>query len=211
MNTDDLIAALTADAGPAARPVPSALGIALGLGGLVTLALFAATMGVRADIGSALATWRFDLKVALAGLAVLTAAADCLALSRPTAAGRAPQRTLYVLPLLALAVAIELAMTPAEQWLPRLVGTNALLCLVSIPLLAAAPFAAVLYAMRTAAPASPANAGRAVGVLAAACAALAYATHCFDDSPLFVAVWYSLPVLAMGIVGAGLGRVVLRW
>jgi hypothetical protein len=38
-----------------------------------------------------------------------------------------------------------------------------------------------------------------------------YATHCPDDSPLFVAVWYTLAVTLVMLIGASVGHRVLRW
>jgi len=69
----------------------------------------------------------------------------------------------------------------------------------------------VLWMLRRAAPASPALAGAAAGFMAALSGATLYAFHCFDDSPLFVATWYSLAVLGMTAVGAWLGPKLLRW
>jgi hypothetical protein len=66
-------------------------------------------------------------------------------------------------------------------------------------------------ALRRAAPAAPALAGAAAGVLAATLGAAIYAFHCFDDSPFFVVVWYllaSLPVIGLGAI---LGPRVLPW
>ncbi|MFZ5673199.1 MAG: NrsF family protein [Pseudomonadota bacterium] len=38
-----------------------------------------------------------------------------------------------------------------------------------------------------------------------------YASHCFDDSPLFVLVWYSLAIALVTAVGFFAGRHLLRW
>jgi len=54
-------------------------------------------------------------------------------------------------------------------------------------------------------------AGAVVGLLAGATGALFYAIHCPDDSPLFVAVWYTPPVTANAALGAIIGNHVLRW
>jgi hypothetical protein len=49
------------------------------------------------------------------------------------------------------------------------------------------------------------------GLLAGGLAAALYAAHCPDDSPLFVAVWYTLALGIVVGVGAVAGRAVLRW
>ena len=66
-----------------------------------------------------------------------------------------------------------------------MIGHNSLFCVTVIPLLSLAPFAAVLYALRSGAPANPTVAGAVGGLLSAGIAATLYASHCTDDSPLF--------------------------
>ena len=73
------------------------------------------------------------------------------------------------------------------------------------------PLAAVLAILRSGAPASPALAGGAAGLLAAAAAGALYAFHCFDDSPLFVVTWYGLAALLVIALGAVAGHRLLRW
>ena len=86
-----------------------------------------------------------------------------------------------------------------------------MICLTAIPLLAMAPLVAVLLMLRSAAPASPALAGAAAGLLAAAAGATLYAFHCFDDSPLFVMTWYVLATIPVVVLGAIVGHRLLRW
>ena len=211
MKTDNLIDALVADFTPRGRPLRWTLVAALLLGGLVSLAFFLATLGVRADIEAALGTWRFELKVGLVLLALGLAFSLCIALSRPVAPAHPARRLLPLAALAVLAVAIELLALPAVSWTSRLVGSNALVCLVAIPTLAIVPLAAVLAILRAGASASPALAGGAAGLLAAAGAAALYAFHCFDDSPFFVVVWYLLASLPVIGAGALLGPRLLRW
>ena len=56
-----------------------------------------------------------------------------------------------------------------------------------------------------------AAAGAAAGFLAGAIGAALYATHCPDDSPLFVAAWYSLAIGFVAALGAVAGSRLLRW
>lgn len=211
MKTDNLIDALVADRATPAKPLRWTLAAALLAGGLASLVLFFATLGVRTDIEPALGTWRFDLKVCLVLLALGLAFSLCIALSRPVAPAHPGRRLLPLAVVAALAVAIELLVLPSVSWTSRLVGSNALVCLIAIPTLAIVPLAAVLIILRAGAPASPVLAGGAAGLLAAAAAAALYAFHCFDDSPLFVVTWYSLAALPVVLVGALAGRRLLRW
>jgi hypothetical protein len=211
MKTEKLIDALVADRATPAKPMRWALAAALLAGGLVSLALFLASLGVRADIQPALGTWRFELKVGLVLLALGLAFSLCIALSRPVMPAHPGRHLLPLAALAALAVAIELLALPSASWTSRLVGSNALVCLVAIPTLAIVPLAAVLAMLRSGAPASPARAGGAAGLLAAAAAAALYAFHCFDDSPLFVVTWYGLAALLVIALGAVAGHRLLRW
>ncbi len=210
MKTDDLISLLAADREPSGPAMNRLICVAAASGMLVSLVLFAATLGLRPDISSALQTWRFDVKFAIAVVAVAAAVIDCLRSMRPQVE-KAYSFSLVAVALLAVAVVIELAAVPPSEWQARVVGTNGLMCLISIPALSLVPLVVLLRALRAGAPASPAGAGAAIGVLSAACGALLYATHCSDDSPLFVATWYlmaAVPVIGLGAVA---GSRLLKW
>jgi hypothetical protein len=211
MKTDDLLAAIAADVKPSrGNPVRLQL-LAMFAGGLLSLVILLTALGLRADLVAALATWRFDVKLAVAVAALLLALRDCIRLVSPLASGWASRASLLIPVLLLAAVAVELAAVPTDAWGDRLVGTNALVCLMVIPALSLAPLLLGLLAMRAGAPASPATAGAAVGRVAAAVAAALYALHCFDDSPLFIATWYPLASLPVILTGAMAGRWLLRW
>jgi hypothetical protein len=69
----------------------------------------------------------------------------------------------------------------------------------------------MLVALRRGAPLRPGIAGAVAGLCAGGLGAALYATHCIDDSPLFVAVWYSLAIAVVSLVGAVAGSRMLRW
>ncbi|WP_181702935.1 NrsF family protein [Chthonobacter albigriseus] len=210
MKTEDLIHALAADG--AVRPV--SLARAFAIAGAVAVAyaglVFAIGYGPRPDVAAAIETVRFPLKV-------LTVLLFALGMARVAGRLAQPGASLPVglaagaVGLLAASVALELFLLPREAWMPALVGTNSLLCLMSIPLLGAGALAASLLALRQGAPTRPALAGAAVGLLSGAVGAVFYAVHCPDDSPLFVVTWYSLALALMTGVGALAGRLALRW
>ncbi len=210
MKTDQLISALVADK-TEAGPFTRRLLIALAIGGLVSLGLFFAILGPRHDLREALATWRFDLKIALMVLTLLLAFFVCRALARPVVPGQPVRRLLVPLVAMTGALVLELMLAPSDSWGSRLVGSNSMICMAAIPFFSLAPLVAVLAILRSGAPRSPALAGAAAGLLAAASGATLYAFHCFDDSPLFVATWYSLAALPVVAVGALAGRRLLRW
>lgn len=92
-----------------------------------------------------------------------------------------------------------------------MMGRHAAFCVFFIPVLALAPLAGFLLALRNGAPESPGLAGAVAGLAAGAIAAATYAWHCPDDSPLFVAAWYPIGFVLMTLLGALIGLRILRW
>lgn len=211
MKTDELIKALAADATGVEKKVPARLATAALMGGIVAAFAMAMSMGVRPDIMDALATWRFVAKLAIVWLAVVAGFVVVSRLASPIEDARVLKFLAPVVVALVLAVVVEMARVPAEAWGMRLVGQNSFICLMAIPALSLAPLAAGLYALRAGAPTSPGLAGGAAGLLAAAIAAAFYGLHCTDDSPLFVATWYTLATLIVTGLGYAVGSRVLRW
>jgi hypothetical protein len=68
-----------------------------------------------------------------------------------------------------------------------------------------------LFGLRQGAPTRPALAGGVAGLMSAGLAATIYASHCTDDSPLFVATWYTLAAALMTAIGALAGSKVLKF
>ncbi len=186
------------------------LAIAALVAAATALGFMVLTIGLRPDFAAAAGTLLFSQKLVL--MATLSIAA--LALLRASARPEADlPKSVLVIPVLIFLFGIghELATQAPAAYGARLVGRNSSLCLVAIPLMAAAPLAIFLAAMTRAAPRSAMQAGALAGFAAGTIAALFYAMHCTDDSPLFVAAWYSVGIALMTAVGAGLGRRLLAW
>lgn len=211
MKTEDLISALAADSKPP-RKLGRSLLVALVAGAFIAGAAFFATLGFRPDIESAARTIRFLFKF-LVTLSLAAAAIGIVwRIGRPGVPLALTSWTLTVPALLLIgAVVVELIIMPQASWGARLVGRNSLHCLTAIPLLSIPTLAALLYVLREGAPANPALAGAVAGLAAAAIAATYYASNCVDDSPLFVATWYTLAISLVGIAGGLMGRRLLRW
>lgn len=208
MDTDRLIRTLAADAAPR-RPVGLWLTAALLLALPVAALILLSSIGLRPDIRSAMRTPLFDLKFVVTLALAIPALAISLHLSRPEATlhGRG-WWLLAPLVILALGAAAEMAMPGRPPMGARWMGHNAMLCLSVIPLLALPILAAALLALRQGAPSRPALAGAVAGLLSAGLAATLYAAHCIDDSPLFVATWYTLATALVAAIGALAGA---RW
>jgi hypothetical protein len=211
MKTDDLITLMTQDA-PVGMRYGRALPIALGAGVVVSVVLLVATVGLRHNMASVFETARVLFKVVVTIVLAILAARLAMRIGRPGAETRLPALLLAV-PAVMVVVAIiaELLVLPANTWRASLVGRNALFCLFFIPVLSLAPFAGLFWAMKKGAPRSPTAAGAAAGLSAGAFAAAIYAWHCPDDSPLFLATWYTAAIACVTAVGAILGSRLLRW
>jgi hypothetical protein len=212
MKTNDVIELLVRDAGPPPRAPQKAIALWLGCGLLLSLAVFLIGMRWRPDIAEAVHSPRFLLKFVLVAILAAGAIAWLARKSRPaTPAGKTSWLMLAAVLLLSAAVVYELYVLPPDLWSTRLVGTNWPFCLSLIPMLSVAPLAGLLYALRFGAPDNPGLAGAVAGIAAGSSAAFLYAAHCTDDSPLFVATWYTLAIGLVTVVGYFLGRRVLAW
>jgi len=212
MRTEDLIAALSADAASREPPIGRRLGWTLLLGGLLAALLFAVLLGPRPDWRLAVETVRYPLKFVPTLLLAVGGVGALARLSRPDGRIGAWGAVLgLAAAILAGAVAVELAVVPSDLWMRRAIGHNALHCLTLIPFFAVAPLAAAVLALRHGAPSRPRRAGGIAGLAAAGIAATLYAANCTDDSPLFVALWYPIAVAVVAGVGAGLGRRFFVW
>ncbi len=212
MKTSELIAALAADPVLKSVHMGRRFAAALALGLLGALALYAAFVGPRPDVAEAVWTVRFNLKFVDAAALALPSLLLLFRLARPDARPGALALWLFApLILLAAAVAVELMVTPSSEWMARLVGQNMRYCTTMIPMMAAPILVALIVALRAGAPQHPGWTGALAGAAAAGFAAFLYASHCPDDSPLFVATWYPLATLACAAVGAWAGRRFLAW
>lgn len=212
MKTDDLIVALTADAGTVSPPIKRTLWLAAGVGAVGAAILFFAMMGLRPNIEASLGDPRFLFKWVFTLALVASAMGLVLQLARPVPMPDSWLWALIAAPaLLAVGIVAELTGFPSSMWIHNMLGSNSLVCMVMIPMLSALPLAALIYALRQGAPAQPALAGAVAGIAAAGIGATLYASHCQDDSPLFMAVWYVIAVAIVAFVGAILGARLLRW
>jgi hypothetical protein len=211
VKTDDLIDLLAKDAAPQ-WPFRTLYVAALCCGIVLAGVLFFTTVGLRPNIALAAETVRFPLKFALMLPLALGAAGVTLAMAQPAAdSGIWGWFLIAASALAAGAIASELYVLPPELWMTNLVGKNAAFCLRTIPMLALGPLLCLLYVLRRGAPTHPGRTGAWAGLAAGAIGAAWYAAHCPDDSPLFVAVWYSLGILMMTLAGYVSGRHLLRW
>lgn len=210
MDTNELIRSLAADHDWRARPVGIVLAIALALALPFTMMMFMMRLGMRPDVMVAIGNPFFVLKFVVTLALVVASVALAARLVRPGAEVRKAAWLLGI-PVLLLAGGIAAdAMVMTSPWTKRLVGTNSLICLTAIPALSLPLLIAALIGLRHGAATRPMLTGAVAGLLAGGIAATFYASHCIDDSPLFVAIWYSIALAVVALVGAVAGRWVLR-
>ncbi|MBK5959462.1 hypothetical protein CCR97_14775 [Rhodoplanes elegans] len=211
MKTDELIQALVADRETREPFGSGALAGAVALGLVGSLLVYAATLAPR-DLATALFQPRFDFKLIVALTLALAAVPVVGRLARPDGQpGRATLAVLIAPLLLAIGVLVELAVVDSSAWRARLIGENAVACLLCIPLLSAPILAAVILFLRKGAPTRPDLAGVFAGLLGGGLGAFLYASHCPDDSPLFVATWYPLAISGVVVASTLLARRLARW
>jgi len=193
MRTAHLIRALAADSDARKISPGRALALALIPGVVISLCLLLAFLGLRPHLIALLGEPRLLFKLCLTASLVALSGPLVLRLVKPGAAVRSRVLLLAIVPaFLAAACLVELVVVSPTLWGQELIGSNAVFCLKTIPKLAAAPLIGTLPALRQGAPEKPGLAGAAAGLFAGAIGAALYATHCPDNSPLFVAaciVW----------------------
>jgi hypothetical protein len=213
VETDALIQSLSAKAAPVA---PGAVGrrilLGLGLGAVTSTLLMIAWLGVRPDIREAMATGMFWVKFAYTVLTGLFLTAALVRLSRP-GAKVGPFAVAIAAPLAALVVmaAVRLMRADPEMRMPLMMGASADVCpwrifVIGLPVLAGA-----VWAVRGLAPTRLTVAGLAAGGCAGAFGAAIYGFHCNETASPFVAVWYTLGIAAVALLGGLAGARWLRW
>jgi hypothetical protein len=212
MQTDKLIQALAADHDKRSRSLVNVVALALIIAAPFSVGMFAMRLGIRPDIATVSTSPFFLLKFATTIALLLAAGLIAMRLARP-AQPVGLSWWLLVLPLILLAAGIigDLSIAQSGNWAKRMIGNNARVCVMAIPMLSLPFLVAALIALRQGASTRPAVTGAAAGLFASAIGATLYAAHCGDDSPLFVAVWYVIAVAIVAGAGALAGKWLLRF
>lgn len=213
MQTDDLIAHLTGELEPVrGTEVVRILATGLALGLLGSALLMAVTIGIRPDIIQAMGGGAFWLKftytlvIAILGLKLVER------MGRPGTDAIWPL-LLIAVPVLTLMSMMAMQMMPADDATRHvlLMGHSANVCSVLIAGLALPLFAGLFWSLRRLAPTRLTEAGAAAGLLAGSAAATIYAFHCTESTATFIAIWYTAGIALTTLMGAALGRFLLRW
>lgn len=217
MRTDDLIDALASDAlvneaGPTRAP-PRRLAMVAGLGALAALLLVLNWLHMRHDLMPAMRGGMFWMKALYTALLGTAGYLAIERLSRPTGSSRKGWMLAGgVLAVCVTAGVIQAMLSPdIQRTLHMLRGHSWHVCSRNILVLGLPMLALGLWTVRGMAPTRPALAGFATGLFSGGVAATVYGLHCAEHTFTFVALWYSLGVLALAALGALIGRWALRW
>jgi len=212
VKTHDLINVLVADRAMTSLRSGYAIAIAAGLGAVASASLLLVSIGLRSDFAVAALTLRFLAKSAIVLMLAASAIGLAVRLARPEgSSGWLKGAFGLVALMLVVAVIVELVATPSPQWEAQFFGLHWLACLALIPLFSIPPFAALLFALKQAAPRDGGFAGAIAGLAAGGIAASIYVLHCPDDSPFFVAAWYTLAIGFVSVLGFFVGQRWLNW
>jgi len=119
---------------------------------------------------------------------------------------------LLALPLLAILFLSALQMSAPQVDMPKLVlGHSSRVCAFLVTVTALPTLAATFWALRKLAPTQLTLAGAGAGLFAGAVGAFVYSFHCNEGSAPFIAIWYTLGIVAVTAIGALLGPRLLRW
>jgi hypothetical protein len=212
MKTEDLIVMLSTNVEPVDRwQVVRTIGIAVLIGGAAALIATFLVLGVRPSLEET--GWIYlPLKLVFT-LQIVILTSLCLTRFVRPGSERTTPVALVALPFVVLMIlaALSLGAAPRAHWDQLIVGDRWLECLVSIPVIAIVPFAAVIWAVRQMAPTDLTRTGALAGLVAGGISATAYALHCTDDSLPFIALWYGGTIAICTLAGAKLGPRLLRW
>jgi hypothetical protein len=211
MRTDDMINLLVQDLPNPAQDVRTMLLRWWPAAAAVAGGTFLAIAGIRPNLATTY-LWPWLMKLAFGAVLALTAIIGTLQIARPEAQTHTASRWLIgVAVFVGLIIATDLFRHGLDALHERLFGRGVLSCLTVIPMVAALPLLASMAALRRGATTAPMAAGALAGLASAGLAILAYGLFCNEDSPLFVAAWYSFAAVISAVAGALLGRTMLKW
>lgn len=213
MKTEQLITALATGLEPVDRRLPlrvSALALAGGV--LLAAVMMMIGLGLNPALRAFFSEPMFWVKLGFGVALAVSSLWLALRLARPGVRVSflswlplVPPAVLWV-----LGAAVLLAVAP-EARAALIWGQTWRGCLLAIPLLSAPTLIGALYALRRMAPTCPACAGAAAGALAGGVGSAVYALHCPELAAPFLALWYVIGAAIPVLLGAVLGRLLLRW
>ena len=212
MSTDNLIDQLTNDLEPVKR-LESPLRRLLRWLAVSSLCIVVGVfvMGLRHDLSNAIYSTSFWLETSLILASAISASLLAFLLSVP---GRTVKK-IKLAPSLCIALwgltilVLSLRKDVDSSHLAQL--TNGMPCMSAIYSMAVIPGALLFAMICNAAPLNKPLVGIWAVIAAAAFGALGLQFVCASSNPIHLIIWHVLPVLAIGVVGIYLGKLVFNW
>jgi hypothetical protein len=210
--TEHLIQQLASE--PTARRIAPSLRLTAGItcGALVALAVLALLFGWPLAAVPYTGVPAFAMKLAFALSMAALPAALLFSTARP--GRRVGKRVLWLFlpPGIVFGVAvIEQSMIAPQFRQEAWLGSTFTTCLLAITLLSLPILAGVAWAFRRLAPTNLELSGFLAGITSGGAAAVVYALYCPETTATFLASWYTLGILAVGLVGYAAGPRLLKW
>jgi hypothetical protein len=212
VNTDDLINFLGTNIEPVkSGQLRNTLLASLAVGAVAALCLMLVILGAPDEafrgehLGLRFLGLVFTLCLVIAGASFLLRAA------RPGTPGHRPLVVIGLLFFALLSAGVITLLSHPAVWGEMIFGPQWAACLICIPLFAILPFASLIWALHKEAPTNPVWTGAVAGLVAGALGAAAFTLHHSAGSIPFIVLWYGGPIVVCTLVGAILGRRLLRW
>lgn len=182
---------------------------AIASGAVISLGFLVFALGIRPDLWDDDVMF-FVLVKLLFSLAVVALSSVFLGrLSRPGFELRSTL-ALTVIPFAGVMVLAVAGMAADPDWGQMLTGDQWRTCILAVPIITVVPFAAIMWAVRLAAPVNLARTGAIVGLAASAVSVTAFALHCPIDPAPLVALWFGGTGILCMLSGLKLGPRLLR-
>lgn len=180
---------------------------------MAALLLVLGWLGAREDLAKAMLGPMFWMKASYTALLGVVGYLAVERLSRPNGSGRRGWLVAAAVfgACLAAGTYQALVSPDIQAALKMLHGRSWRSCSPRILLLGLPMLSLGLWVLRGMAPTRPILAGFAMGLFSGGVVATVYGLHCPEHTFTFIALWYSLGVLALAAVGALMGRWTLRW
>lgn len=209
-NIDDLVAELAQHAS-AVKPAPHPFMLSLQWTGAAAayLGLSLALSGIRPELAERLHNIWFAAEIlALLGIFIVTSLSAAL-LAFPDLYQKRCLAFAPILPFMLLLAVMVLAWHADSP--PAPLPAHSFECTLGITLMALLPAAWTFYSMRKYASTHYRLAGSVALLSAFSVGALWLRLHEANDSIVHVIEWHYLPMLAIGLLGLWLGKVLLKW
>ncbi|MDO8413489.1 MAG: DUF1109 domain-containing protein [Gallionellaceae bacterium] len=210
LDTEKLIASMARDASPVTpAPHPFMLGAKWLAAAIIYIALVLVFMGLRPDIVFKLRSPIFIAELVLLASIIISTALSAALLSFPDLHQK---RWVVYTPIVAVVFFILLIfLSWWADFPPVPLPRHNVQCLLSIACLTLLPTAWMFYTMRGLASTHPYWTGSIALLSAFSIGALSLRLSEQTNSLIHVIQWHYLPMLAVGLIGLLLGKILLRW